>query len=234
MGLKGRHVVLSFVLLVSGFLIAFSYQQTKRESEVVQMSDQQWEKNYYYRQQLIEMEEKNKELQTELADKRQEIQNLEVELGSNEATLSDYVNRKKELQMFTGELPVTGPGVNITLKDADYIPSEENANQYIVHERHILRVVNELLSAGAEAVSINGQRIFKDSYISCVGPVISVDGVQYYAPFIVGAIGDQDVLFASVNMTNGLIDELTGDNIEVEIDKEAAIEMSSIHTGERG
>ncbi|SDJ74126.1 DUF881 domain-containing protein [Sediminibacillus albus] len=234
MKLKGKHVILALVLLVSGFLIAFSYQHTKKESQVIQVTDQQWEKDFYYRQQLINLEEKNKELRDELENKRKEIQTLESELGGQTDTINNYVERKLQLQMITGELPVHGEGVKVSLSDAEYVPSEENANQYIVHERHIHRVVNELLSAGAEAVSINGQRVFQDSYISCVGPVISVDGVTYPAPFTIEAIGDQDVLYSSINLTDGLVDELVSDNIEVEMERIDAIQMSTRVNKERG
>lgn len=234
MRLKGSHVILSLVLLVSGFLIAFSFQQTKNEPEVVQLSDQQWEKDYRYRQQLINMEAKNKELRNELDEKRQTIQELEGSLGNQKEMIGNYVERKKELQMITGQLPIEGRGVAVTLEDAAYIPSEENVNQYIVHESHIHEVINELLSAGAQAVAINGQRLFRDSYISCTGPVITVDGVQHPAPFVISAIGKTDVLYASLTLTNGVVDHLVKDNIEVGVEKFDTIEMNARIISERG
>ncbi|MCT2538056.1 DUF881 domain-containing protein [Aquibacillus koreensis] len=225
MKLKGRHVIWSLVFLVFGFLLTYSYQQTKNESQIIQLSDSEWEKDYFYRQQLINLEEKNRELRMELSSNRQEIQLLEEELGKQEETLGDYVELKKQLQMLTGELPIKGKGMQVTLRDSDYIPTEENANQYIVHDRHMHLVINELFSAGAKAISINGQRIYKDSFISCVGPVVSVDGVPHPAPFTIAAIGDPEVLDVSLNLTNGVVDILLSDNIEVEIEKKKDIEM---------
>ncbi|WP_226037939.1 DUF881 domain-containing protein [Aquibacillus saliphilus] len=227
MKLKGRHVILSLVLLISGFLISFNYQYTNSDSRVIQLSDQEWEKDYYYRQQLINLEEKNFELRNELENKRQDIQQIETELGQQEEDTSDYVEQKKQLQMLTGELPIKGKGMQVTLRDADYIPSEANANQYIVHERHIQLVLNELFSAGAKAISINGQRIFKDSFIVCTGPVITVDGSKYPAPFTISAIGNQETLETSLNLTNGVVDILVGDNIEVTMEEMDRIEMKA-------
>ncbi|WP_407268062.1 DUF881 domain-containing protein [Radiobacillus sp. PE A8.2] len=233
MKVKGRHVIYAFVLLVFGFLIAFSYQHTKTSSRVVQLSDQQWEKDYYYRQQLINMEEKNNDLRHELAGIRKQIQELETNLGEEKQTIGSYVETKKKLQMFTGELPIEGSGVEVVLKDSNYIPSEANANQYMVHEQHVHLVVNELFSAGAKAIAINGQRLFKDSYISCVGPVISVDGTAYPAPFIITAIGNPETLYSSINLTNGVIDKVVSDNIDVEMGKLDSIVMNARTTGER-
>ncbi|QDP40093.1 DUF881 domain-containing protein [Radiobacillus deserti] len=232
MKLKGRHVVLSLVFLVLGFLLAFSYQQTQKDSEIIQLSDQEWEKDFYYLQQLNNLEDKNNQLRNELEEKRQSIQELEANLANQEEEIADYVSRKNELQMFTGELPIKGQGIQVTLKDSEYIPDEENANKYMVHERHIHQVVNELYSAGAEAISINGHRLYRNSHISCVGPVISVDGTPYPAPFTIEAIGDAEVLKSSITLTNGVVDLLVSDNIEVEVEPLETIEMRARTVGE--
>lgn len=227
MKLRGKHVVLSFVLFIFGFLVAFSYQNTKEQAEVIQLSQQEWEKDFYYRQQLLQFEEQSRELQQKVDTYRQEINTLEKSLGEQETAIGEYVEMKGKLQMLTGELPITGPGVSVTLSDADYIPSTENTNQYIVHDRHVQLVINELYSAGAKAISINGQRIYKDSYVACVGPVISVDGNQYPAPFSIEAIGEQETLEVSLELKNGVIDMLVNDNVEVEVGTTDQIAMGA-------
>jgi len=232
MKITGKHVIISFVLLVSGFLVAFSYQQTKNNAQIVQMSDDQLEKDYYYRQQLIDVEGQNKELREEVEAKKDRIQKLENQLVDQEQKVGNYVQEKKKLQKLTGDLPVEGPGVEVQLRDADYVPSEENVNQYLVHESHIHKVVNELLSAGADAVAINGQRLFRDSYISCIGPVVSVDGVQHPAPFVITAIGDPEVLMPSLQLTHGVVDQLVNDNVEVTLQEKDRISMHARMTGE--
>lgn len=224
---KGRAWLLSLVLLASGFLIAYSYQQTKTKPEMVQLNDTEWEKEYYYQQQLLNMEERNKQLREELKQKRMEIQSYESDLATSEQTVSDLVTRKNRLQQLAGELPVEGQGVEISLRDAAYIPDEQQVNQYIVHESHIHSVINELLSSGAKAIAINGQRFFSDSYIACTGPVITVDGIQHPAPFVITAIGDQDVLYSSLDLTMGVIDRLQSENIEVNVSREENIRMKA-------
>ncbi|WP_226578503.1 DUF881 domain-containing protein [Halobacillus litoralis] len=224
---KSKSVILSLVLLITGFLISYSYQHTKSGPEMVRVNESQWEKEYFYQQQLLDLEKKNKELRDELKAKRETIQGFESEWADKEEMVSDLVERKKKLQMFAGEIPVQGEGVEVTLSDAAYIPENDQVNQYIVHESHIHKVLNELLSAGAKAISINGQRYMKDSYIACTGPVITLDGVQHPAPFIISAIGDSDVLFSSMNLTGGVVDQLVNENVEVEFSKETQVEMKA-------
>ncbi len=80
----------------------------------------------------------------------------------------------------------------------------------------------------AAAVSINGQRVTHHSYISCNGPVITVDGNQYPAPFVISAIGDPDVLMPALNIAGGLVDQLSRDHISVSIEKQDQIEMEPL------
>jgi uncharacterized protein YlxW (UPF0749 family) len=224
---RGKPVILSLVLLVSGFLISYSYQQTKSSPQMVQLNDSQWEKEYFYQQQLLDIENRNKQLSDELKEKRDTIQGFENEMAEREQTVADFVERKKKLQMLNGEIPIQGEGVEIVLSDSGYIPEEEQVNQYIVHETHIHSVLNELLSAGAKAIAINGQRYMKDSYIACTGPVITVDGIQHPAPFVITAIGDSDVLYSSLNLTRGVVDQLLNDNVEVDLSKNNQVEMKA-------
>ncbi|RWZ60691.1 DUF881 domain-containing protein [Halobacillus fulvus] len=222
---RNKSLILSLVLLVSGFLIAFSYQQTKDKPEMVKLSDSQWEKEYFYQQQLLEIEKRNKQLREEWRDKRDQIRSYEESLAGSEQVVPDLVDRKNRLQKLVGELSVDGPGVEVVLRDAEYIPDEDNVNDYIVHESHVHMVINELLSAGAKAVAINGQRYFSDSYIACTGPVITVDGIQHPAPFVISAIGDEEVLSSSLDLTMGVIDQLEADNVDVAVSTQNDLSM---------
>lgn len=224
--MKGRQVVYAFVFLIIGFLLTLSIQHAQKSGELIQLNESNVEQDLYYRNQLIDVQEKNKELRSELIDIQDSVQKLEQTLSNDTDELKDLVHRKNTLQKFTGELAIKGEGLQITLSDTTFdMSEEEHANQYVVHDRHIHLLVNELFSAGAKAVAINGQRIFHDSHVTCIGPVISVDGNVYPAPFVISAIGDQNTLDTSVQMRNGVIEYLVQDNIDVELVLSSKIEM---------
>lgn len=214
---NGKHVILSLVLFVFGYLVAVSYEQAqnllKDEEEV---SVEEWDRAFYYRQQLIDFEERNNALEQQINDLRVELLQLETSLSEEQQNLMSAVELKRELQAYVGELAIEGPGVFITLKDQDYVPDSANVNDYIVHDRHVQLVINELLSAGAEAIEINGQRLLHNSHVFCVGPVITVDGTTHPAPFTIEAIGNQDTLRQSLELEQGVIDQLVNERIEVE------------------
>ena len=61
---------------------------------------------------------------------------------------------------------------------------------YIIHDEDLLRVLNELCAAGAEAISINDQRIVATTEVRCAGPTVSVNNVRSAPPYVIKAIGN--------------------------------------------
>ncbi|MRX70804.1 DUF881 domain-containing protein [Bacillus lacus] len=226
--MKSKSVIFSLIMLVAGFLISFSYQLTKEQQVLHPLSTEQWEKEYKIRNDLIQQEEKNRSLQQELYQKQEQVRQLEEDLKNEKQIYFNLVEDVEKYRMFTGEVGVAGAGVQVTLDDSSYIPEGENVNNYIVHESHVFKVVNELLIAGASAVSINGQRLSHNSYIFCNGPVITVDGNQFPAPFVISAIGDPDVLVPALNISGGTVEQLAFDNIVVTLEKRDSVVMNPL------
>lgn len=81
-------------------------------------------------------------------------------------------------------------------------------NLYLVHDEDLLKVINELRAAGAEAISINGQRLTATSEIRCAGPTVSVNNVRSAPPFEIRAIGSINDLENAINMRGGVADTL--------------------------
>ena len=78
------------------------------------------------------------------------------------------------LMLASGQTAVKGPGVIVTLDDSKKMVKNDDPNLYLIHDEDMLKVINELRAAGAEAISINGQRLTGNSEIRCAGPTISV------------------------------------------------------------
>lgn len=124
-----------------------------------------------------------------------------------------------ELKMQAGLLPLEGQGVIVTMDDSTRkVRAEENPNLYVIHDDDILRVINELWAAGAEAISINGQRLVATSEIRCAGPTLSVNNVRSAPPYEISAIGDKKSLENSIKMRGGVEDTLRVWGIRLEIE----------------
>ena len=140
------------------------------------------------------------------------VQNLQMPITTE--------SNDQELKLQACLLPIEGSGVIITMDNsAREAKSGENPNLYLIHDDDILKVINELRAAGAEAISINGQRLIDRSEIRCAGPTLSVNNVRSSAPFEIHAIGEENTLKNAINMRGGIAETLKvwGINLDVEV-----------------
>lgn len=224
-----KSIIFSLVFLVLGFIMAYSFslsQAEKKESGYT--GGAFFEQEERFRGQLIDQQERNKDLRAELEEKQAAVQEYEQSFSDGPDRFSEYADEAESLRRYVGALPVEGDGLKVTLQDGEYDGNSENPNDYIVHESHVFQVINELYISGAQAISVNGQRIDGNSYIVCTGPVITVDGVQYPAPFTIEAIGKSDVLESSMKLSGGVMDQLLNDNIIVTLDMGQKISMPAM------
>jgi uncharacterized protein YlxW (UPF0749 family) len=105
------------------------------------------------------------------------------------------------LEAPAGLTAVSGPGLTIPLEDAPEEIRESAGDQVsnaIVHQQDIQAVVNALWAGGAEAMTLQGQRVISTTGIKCVGNTVLLHGVTYSPPYVISAVGDPDKLRSSV------------------------------------
>ncbi|MBR2008930.1 MAG: DUF881 domain-containing protein [Peptococcaceae bacterium] len=129
---------------------------------------------------ITNLEAENAALESQLAAVRQETDTIIMNSSSSETQLTAQQHQLTQLQIRAGLTALEGPGVTVTLDDNKNILIGDDPNRYVIHYENLLFIVNDLRNAGAEAISINGQRIVVSSEIRCVGNVISHTTLQLY------------------------------------------------------
>ena len=137
----------------------------------------------------------NAALQKEAAGLRARVDNLS-KADQTPGVTSSTVSSASALAPSVGLGAVSGKALRVTLDDA---PLSENldgvdANMLVVHQQDIQMVVNTLWSGGAEAMTIQGQRVVSTTAVKCVGNTIVLHGVAYAPPYVIEAIGDPDAV----------------------------------------
>ena len=122
-----------------------------------------------------------------------------------------------QLEITAGLTDVEGPGVSVILEDSSSSNLTGDEADYLIHDSDLLSVINELRSAGAEAISLNGERILATSEVRCTGAVVTVNGRRYAAPYVIFAIGDKDTLYNALTMRSGVVDVLSQWGITVKV-----------------
>ncbi len=131
-----------------------------------------------------------KQVQADARALQQQIDDLTEQVDGSRV---DELQREVDaLAVPAGLTPVTGPGIVVTLDDAprdQELPEGTDPNLLVVHQQDIQAVVNALWAGGAEAMTLQGQRVVSTTGIKCVGNTVVLQGVPYSPPYRVAAIG---------------------------------------------
>jgi uncharacterized protein YlxW (UPF0749 family) len=138
-------------------------------------------------------------LKSKVSDLNAQISQLSGSIGNKQVRA---VNREAAaMRAPAGLLAQVGPGVTVTLSDApDNVSSSSTVDPklLIVHQQDIQAVVNAMWKAGAQAVTIQGQRVVSTTGIRCIGNSVQLQGVPYSQPYVISAVGDPAALTAEI------------------------------------
>lgn len=212
-------VKISIVLGIMCFALTFGiFLQIKTvENSNLQVSQNYEENNL--RAEVLKFKEKYDNKLKDLEKAEEELEKERESATKNNSELEDAEIQIKKANKMIGVSEVKGPGVIVTLQDSKANTANVlNISDLLVHDLDVLSVINELKNAGAEAISINDQRIISTSAISCEGNVININGEKVGAPFIIKAIGLPESLDA-LSRPGGYLSLLKGYGIEVDLKK---------------
>lgn len=146
-------------------------------------------------------------LQKQVADLNREVSSLSRNV--DDTSVAKLQARVDRLRDPAGLAAVAGPGVTVTLNDA---PEEEinrviesgevTAEDLVVHQQDIQAVVNALWAGGAEAITVQDQRVISTTGIKCVGNTVILHGVPYSPPYVIKAIGPQSEMLDSLELND--------------------------------
>lgn len=157
----------------------------------------------------IDLQDQYVQLSEEVKSLRAENDKLQKALGDRNSSTKVLNEGLEQAKAFAGLTDMQGPGLKVTLSDSQKSTAGGIfGNDSIIHDVDVLKVVNELFAAGAEAIEVSGHRIVTTSSIRCVGPVIHVDGIPVASPVVIRAIGDPGTLEGGLNLPNGVLFEI--------------------------
>lgn len=208
-------LAIGIVCLVLGIMIAVQFKTVKQSIGPV-------------------TEYRARELASQLKKVREERDNLLAIKNEYENKIRDYENEeaqgnsaarflKEELvkaRIIAGLVDVEGPGITILVDDLKF---SEHYNYNIIDYTDLLELVNELNAAGAEAISINGQRIISTTEIRQAGLHININTVKFAPPFTLKVIGEPKTLEAALRMRGGMVERLESKAIAISITQEQSV-----------
>lgn len=153
-----------------------------------------------------------KDQQRTIKSQQDRMAKLEQAIAGGTGQKQALLDELKSAQFVAGLTAVQGPGVEVTLNDSKTpfpggLPAGM-APPNIIHDTDINQVVNELKAAGAEAVSVNDQRLVAVSPVRCAGPTIFVNNTAQTPPYLIKAIGEPKTLDTALNISGGIATQI--------------------------
>ncbi len=197
--MKGRTTMTIVIGLICVILTAVIFLQFKTISKIdVTALENMREADL--RNEITNWKTKYEEIEQELENTNLKISEYEEKINSNRTASELLTNEVSRLKGISGLRDVTGSGVVVTLSDSEYVS---------ITAEDLIKLINELKLAGAEAISINDERVVHNSYIVNIGDkFIRMNGKQgLVSPYVVKAIGNPTYLESGLSKKNyGYID----------------------------
>lgn len=163
--------------------------------------------------------EKYEETQNKIDEDKKIITEYKEKTANNEETTELVNTELSQVRTILGTTDVEGEGIIIQLKDTgDAIVAED-----------LLKLVNELKLAGAEAISINEQRIINLTEIVDVNNYIIINGKRTTSPYEVKAIGNEQYLMSGLSAKGGYSDSMKNKGKSITITQEKNVKISKFN-----
>ena len=222
--MKKNHpkIIITVFSLILGLFIAIQVNMKLETYRPVNIDSLQLAKSEIenIKKEMIELEALEKHKAEEL--------NVLHNISKGDDNIINILNSDLEKnKMYSGVSELKGPGIEIAMYDNQEVRDWWfDINEDVIHDVDILNILNDLRIAGAEAISINGERVMATSEIKCGGPIIRINERSSGTPFVIKAIGDTKLLMASVSAsgTNGdILKNVYNKGFELEAKDEVVI-----------
>lgn len=179
------------------------------------------------RDELLNVQGRYESLQNELENKTKKLEQARQTAANKSEGDSKNEEEIKKNQKLLGLTDVSGQGLIINLDENRDIDSSKvvNISGYLVHEEDLLYIVNELFNAGADAVSINDQRVVNTTPILCDGNIIRINGKMVGIPLTIKAIGYPERMDYALTRPGGYLEIMSNDGIKVSVEKSENINI---------
>ena len=201
-------------------LVMFMQFKVVKQTDVTSIENMREEE---LRTELSDYRKKYSEIQEKYEETMNKIAEYQTEKESDEKTAKLLQNELEELSTYLGITDVQGEGITIILTDNGGKELDDNLDEKIVSisSLDLLRVIRDLFSAGAEAISINDQRIVSTSDIFLIGssgtPFIQVNSQRITSPYVIKAIGKKTYLESAVSIKDSMVQKLKDEGHGVEV-----------------
>ncbi len=173
-----------------------------------------------YEAELKKVKDEKDDVTAELVELEARLSSIEKDKAEDDAFINGLVTDLEKYKISAGVVDVTGPGITITIKDPAATDDIGEYSPIMYNYELLLSLVNKLKEAGAEAISINEQRMVASTEITIASNNVNINGIPTAPPYYIKAIGNPKTLYDAITIRAGIVDTMKVKfNLNVEITK---------------
>jgi uncharacterized protein YlxW (UPF0749 family) len=195
---RSSQIAISLIALFLGFLVVVQLRAQQAASGLGGVSAQDLTVL------VANLNTRNDELRSEIAILEAQLSDITSAQAQGSTVVDQIGMDLHRIQGWAGMLPVSGPGVTISVSGPIPGPAVED-------------LINELHNAGAEAIAVEGIRLVPGSVVSGRPGELAVDDEALEEPFEITVIGSKEALTGSLTRTGGIIAQLAATNPAVTV-----------------
>jgi uncharacterized protein YlxW (UPF0749 family) len=183
--------VVSFILGIMCFILTYGICMQVKTIDSMNSTITTSTTQNKLRDSVLKMKEKYETAYKQSEELESKLEEARKTAVSNNTSLESLEEQINEANKLLGLTDVTGQGIIIKIADSDSYDANSvyDVSTLLVHDLDLIMIIEELKNAGAEAISINDQRIVSTTAIECDGNVIKINGEKIGSPFVIKAIG---------------------------------------------
>lgn len=212
-----RYKIFVFVLAIVLGIVVSMQIQALRKNQLFLANDPLRSSNYYS-QQYNKLNEEKQALERQLQDYEEQLGRINATLNDSDSNYEFLQEEIEHYKLIGGFTDVSGPGIII-----NYDIPDEKINSLGTFYLQLVNLLNELNSSGAEAVSINNERIISTSEIRMAGNAVVINGKEYHPPLTVKVIGDKQTLNNALILRFGFVENTRNRGFIIEVKPEDEI-----------
>lgn len=209
--MRGKVIMIVTIGIICILLTSVMFLQFK-SVQVIEASGVSQKRETELRTEYSTLKDKSNEMKQQLEEIQKTTKEYTDQSSDVQATIDLLKSDVEKARCDLGYTDVKGPGIILTISDGK---DAANDKEQVVTYNDLIMAINELKYAGAEAISLNDERVVNNSFVANISEYMVMNDNRISGPYTIKVIGDSKDLESVINIKGGIKDYLESYNKQI-------------------
>lgn len=209
--MRGKVIMIVTIGIICILLTSVMFLQFK-SVQVIEASGVGQKRETELRTEYSTLKDKSNEMKQQLEEIQKTTKEYTDQSSDVQATIDLLKSDVEKARCDLGYTDVKGPGIILTISDGKDLANDK---EQVVTYNDLIMAINELKYAGAEAISLNDERVVNNSFVANISEYMVMNDNRISGPYTIKVIGDSKDLESVINIKGGIKDYLESYNKQI-------------------